>query len=326
MGGLVVVLGEALVDLIQPRHGSRDLRMVLGGSPYNVAVGVSRFGADVAYVGAVGNDRLGDELTGFLRSVGVDDRYVIRRKDSRTYLALATLDEGRPSYSYYGEASSFLLETEEVPYELLGRADLVHVGSTVLNTADSRALTRRICQEAPGFVTLDPNPRPVLVDDARSYRRDFEEIVAHCDLVKLSDEDATWLYPRSDSTAVAKRLAGLGPRVAVVTRGPKGVVALADGHEHQCPADTTAKVIDTTGTGDAFMASLLARLAHDLDLDRFIAELPDVLRAAACFAGRVCGAPGGAEAMPTMAEFVDQCPWVSDLDWIREGVQTTSHE
>jgi fructokinase len=70
--GYAVVLGEALIDLLETEvDGELGYRQAIGGGPLNVAVGISRLGGDVQYAGSLSNDVLGDRIAGFLRSAGV---------------------------------------------------------------------------------------------------------------------------------------------------------------------------------------------------------------------------------------------------------------
>src|SRR6266511_1272830 len=67
-----VVLGEALIDLLESDHdGELIYRQAIGGAPLNVAVGATRLGGNVQFVGSLGNDTLGDRIAAFLRKVDV---------------------------------------------------------------------------------------------------------------------------------------------------------------------------------------------------------------------------------------------------------------
>ncbi|MEZ5190437.1 MAG: PfkB family carbohydrate kinase [Schumannella sp.] len=83
--------------------------------------------------------------------------------------------------------------------------------------------------------------------------------MAVSDVVKASDEDLAWLYPRLSIAEVLSRWAAAGPRLVVVTRGSEGADALADGAALHVDVPRVA-VADTIGAGDSFMAGLLAAL------------------------------------------------------------------
>src|SRR5207253_4735209 len=95
-------------------------------------------------------------------------------------------------------------------------------------------------------VSYDPNVRPALLGDAARARPDIERLVALSDVVKVSDEDLRWLYPDRPDERVAQRWLGLGPALAVVTRGGVGAYAVSanvEVHRTAVPID----LVDTVG-------------------------------------------------------------------------------
>ncbi|MFD0517073.1 PfkB family carbohydrate kinase [Paractinoplanes durhamensis] len=98
--GYAVVLGEALVDLLESDlSGELIYRQAIGGGPLNVSVGATRLGGDVRYVGSLSNDILGDRLSAFLRTAGVNI-HGVKRVPVPTTLAVTTFEgPSRPSRS-----------------------------------------------------------------------------------------------------------------------------------------------------------------------------------------------------------------------------------
>jgi fructokinase len=92
----VVVFGEALIDLIVTDGGA--VEAVCGGAPFNAARALGRLGVETAFVGAISEDRFGDDLFSRLTDDGVSVDHV-RRTTAPTTLALAELsDDGSASY------------------------------------------------------------------------------------------------------------------------------------------------------------------------------------------------------------------------------------
>lgn len=118
-------------------------------------------------------------------------------------------------------------------------------------------------------------------------------------MVKLSDEDAAWLYPGHSLEEVAARILGLGSGLAVVTRGSEGSLLATAATTLHVPA-TRAVVADTIGAGDSYMAALiyglLARKTDGLAAD----TLDNLGRTAAKAAAITVGRPGANP--PTAAE------------------------
>ena len=120
--------------------------------------------------------------------------------------------------------------------------------------------------------------------------------------VKLSDEDAAFLYPDLPIGAVIDRILSLGPQVVAVTEGGTGAVIASAGGCVRVPAPTV-NVADTVGAGDTFMASLVASLAGFEDWTLRAAELEVVLRRCVA-AAAVTVSRAGAD-LPWREELVD---------------------
>ena len=156
---MFMVCGEALMDVFAvgdtPTGVAMDARV--GGSPFNVAVGLARLAQPVAFLGAVSNGFLGERLMRALGDEGVDLRFVART-DAPTTLGLVGLDaQGVPSYAFYGEgAADRQLSLQSLPPPDAFGA--LHLGSytTVIETTGStlRALVER--EHGPAADLLRP--------------------------------------------------------------------------------------------------------------------------------------------------------------------------
>src|SRR4051812_5247757 len=101
---MLVVCGEALMDVFAVGNASTSvaLQAYAGGSPFNVAIGLARLEADVAFLGAISRDFMGVRLLRTLEQEGVSTLPVVRT-DAPTTLSLVALDEhGVPAYTFYG--------------------------------------------------------------------------------------------------------------------------------------------------------------------------------------------------------------------------------
>ncbi|RJS45936.1 carbohydrate kinase family protein [Nocardioides cavernaquae] len=246
-----LVIGEALIDLIR-RPGQADAARV-GGSPLNVAVGLSRL-----EVPAVLQTRIGCDAHGALieEHLSENDVELVTRSITAgpTSTALATIAaDGAASYEFAIDWS-IASAPDLAP-------DLVHTGSiaAVLEPGASVVLATIEALRATATISYDPNVRPQLMGSRESARKRIEEFVERADVVKASDEDLAWLFPDTAPADVARRWLRLGPALVVVTLGPDGAYAAARGGAVQIPAPPTT-VVDTIGAGDSFMAGLLVAL------------------------------------------------------------------
>ena len=298
----VVVAGEALVDLA-PRDGA--LWPSAAGSPVNVAVGLGRLGVPTAFCGPVSTDALGDLIATRLDRAGVT-LDLLTPVDLPTTLAVVHLDaEGRANYGFYlGGTSASAPSTATLPDGVALHVSFGAVGPT--QTPAGRAAVSMLQREAGRrVVSLDPNVRPTAIGELAATAAAVEDLVAVCDVVKVSDEDLLLLHPDRDPLHVAERWAGTGPALVVVTRGPDGAVAFGAAGRTEVPGHRVT-IVDTVGAGDAFTAGLLAHLASTdhLDRQRLRAVTPSTISDAMRYATRVAAltcARAGADP-PTAAE------------------------
>ncbi len=261
--GHVVVLGEALVDLVAARVGStgntgsaaggEPARALPGGSPANVAVGLARLGVPVTLLTSLGSDEYGRLVTAHLTGSGVAVRDV--GTGAPTSVATVTLDaSGEPGYE-------FAVSWEIGPVEIPVGAVALHTGSLAAALPPGRAEVEVVLARVDAGITVsyDPNIRPALLTDPAAERARVERQVAHADLVKASADDLAWLYPDTDPLTVAGHWLDRRPALVVVTRGGLGCVALTRHGTMTVPA-RPVQVIDAVGAGDSFTAALLAGL------------------------------------------------------------------
>lgn len=287
----VLVIGEALVDIVRGVTATTEHP---GGSPANVALGLGRRGLDVALLTDVGRDPRGSRIVRHLERSGVR---VLGESfsDRPTSTATATLrDDGSASY---------LFDVHWSPggAPLAVSPALVHTGSigAFLQPGRSTVLAHVDRLDAR-LVTFDPNIRPALLGTHAETLADFEEMAVRADIVKMSDEDADWLYPGLSPAEVGETVHALGPQLVVVTRGEDGSTLTADAVTVSVAA-SIAPVTDTIGAGDTYMTSLIAdALAlSDRPLDRATLEL---LGRRAADAAAITVSRAGAD-----------LPWKSDL-------------
>ena len=194
----------------------------------------------------------------------------------------------------------------------LGGARLLHTGSLAFfcspGAADVGRLLRQ-AQQAGVVTTLDPNIRPALIGDRVSAVHHLERSLPLIDAVKLSDEDARWLYPDLTGDQVVSRLLERGPRLVALTRGPAGASLRTRDARVDVPAPPT-EVVDTVGAGDAWMGALVHGLSQAAEprhlLDRLEAA---ALRDLGTLAARVAAATVASQgANPPWADALTQLP------------------
>jgi fructokinase len=298
---MFVVCGESLMDVFAaaetPAGITLDARV--GGSPFNVAVGLARLGQPVAFLSGVSTDFLGDRLLRALDAEGVDTT-TVQRVPAPTTLGLVGLNaSGVPSYAFYGEGTADRQLAPQALQALPPGLRALHVGSYA-TVVEPVAGTLRLLveqQRARALVAYDPNIRLNVEPDIARWRDALGWHLTRCHVLKVSDEDLQLLSPGLSPEAFAAGALAQGVRLVVVTRGAEGAMAWTRAAAARA-APRAVDVIDTVGAGDTFQAAVLAWLAeHDRlepeDVATLSADaLGTLLRFAAAAAGITCSRRG----------------------------------
>lgn len=299
MDGIIAVIGEALIDLVET-HDDEPRLARPGGSPYNVAIGLSRLGRHTYFVGRLSRDPLGAVLRNHAVRSEVDLSIAVDAYEPTTVALVELAPDGSATYRFGVEGTADFRWTDSELHAVPDDVQAVHFGSLAswLPPGDA-AIARRVEELRAGgaLVSYDPNVRPHLQPDAARARDQVEAALALAHLVKTSEEDLAYVYPGDDVEKIASSWLGLGPTVVVVTRGGAGAQAYLDaGVVTAEPVPTT--VVDTVGAGDAFMSGLLDAAAEQGLLDpaalaaASVDSVGELLAHAGLVAAITCSRPG----------------------------------
>lgn len=285
----VLVIGEAIVDVLSTGEG--EIRRP-GGSPLNVACGLALLGRRTSLLTYIADDSDGRAIAARAAAAGVrllPESFAAER----TGTAIARVDStGAPTYS-------FDLAWRPVMPPII-TADAVHVGSLGAFMQPGAATVSAFVDSLPDSILLffDPNIRAALIGNRQHARPVFERLASRSTAVKLSDEDAEWLYPGISANAVIDSLLSHGAGVVVVTRGASGAL-LATSSSRVAVDAVSSAVVDTVGAGDCFMSSLIDRLLEvtvaDLGTDQLVAIGREAAHAAAITVSRQGSQPPSRE-------------------------------
>ncbi|MFN3652373.1 MAG: PfkB family carbohydrate kinase [Armatimonadota bacterium] len=296
-----VCLGEALTDFVADAADVSlidcpGFRKAPGGAPANVAAGLARLGIDTAFLGKVGNDPFGRFLARSYAEAGVDTRFMQFDPEHRTGLAFVSLlASGERDFVFFRNPSADMLyRAEEVPDAALEGCRAYHYGSISLIQEPSRSATLetlRRARERGALISYDPNLRAPLWPDLKAARREILAALPPADVVKVSEEEAEFLFGPAPVDAHLDRLLEAGPRLAAITRGSAGSVLATRTARAEVPGFAVTAV-DSTGAGDGFVAGLLAGLLRrggaaalpelDAETVREIGRLANAVGALAC--------------------------------------------
>jgi fructokinase len=271
----VAVLGEALIDLVAVDDGA--YRPYLGGSPYNVAIGLARQGIDVHYLSPFSDDAFGDRLSACLRREGVA-LPIARRSLWPTSLALVTIDRaGVPSYRLYREGVADKdISFDEVVAHLPDDLQVFHTGSLAITPGELPMIRRLIelMHERGVVVSIDINIRQRASVNMLEYLQGVRSLLPLADIIKASDEDLLALQfdqtPYKDAELAFEEM---GSGLLILTEGRKGAVLFGKNGVVKKRAYAIERVEDTIGAGDTFHSAFLASLLRTGQLDKSLGKL-----------------------------------------------------
>ncbi|KAG6779100.1 hypothetical protein D5086_008450 [Populus alba] len=307
---LVVCFGEMLIDFVPTISGlslsdAPAFKKAPGGAPANVAVGIARLGGSSAFIGKVGEDEFGYMLAEILKENNVNNEGMRFDPGARTALAFVTLrSDGEREFMFYRNPSAdMLLQEAELDVDLIRKAKIFHYGSISLITEPCKSAhiaAAKVAKDAGVVLSYDPNLRLPLWPSAESAREGILSIWDTADIIKISEEEISFLTKGEDpyDDAVVQKLFHPNLKLLLVTEGPEGCRYYTKEFSGRVKG-LKVDAVDTTGAGDAFVAGILSQLAKDLSL----LQNEDRLREALKFAN-ACGAltvkeRGAIPALPT---------------------------
>jgi fructokinase len=267
---MIVVSGEALFDVFagNPSDNGLALEGRVGGSPFNVAIGLARLEQPAAFFGAISHDAFGRRLFDMLRSEGVRTD-LIQQTSAPTTLSIVGLDaDGVPSYTFHGEHGADRELKQSALAAIPPDVKAFHFGSYSMLVEPIGSTLRKLAETgyARHLIAYDPNVRLNVEPSLPKWRELLDWMVSRTHLLKVSEEDLGLLYPGTELEALASRWLAAGVALVVVTRGGNGAIAWTKKTSVARPG-RKIRLVDTVGAGDSFHAALLTWLAEHNQLD-----------------------------------------------------------
>lgn len=264
----VVALGELLIDFTQngiSEQGNNLFEACPGGAPCNVLAMLRKLGKSCAFVGKVGNDMFGKLLKDVITDAGINaDALVMDDKIPTTLAFVQTFANGDRDFSFYRKpgADMMLLE-DELPLDVIANAKIFHFGTLSMTHEGVRKATEKAVAAAKNggaLISFDPNLRPPLWDDLEDARKAIAWGLAQCDILKIADNELLFMTGEEDFYKGAAILQQKFPNIKVlnVTAGADGSYSFyGEDTPVFVPSCKLGGVIETTGAGDTFCASVL---------------------------------------------------------------------
>ncbi|MCT7985263.1 carbohydrate kinase [Laspinema sp. A4] len=310
----VLCLGEILFDCLADRPGQayhevESWTPYPGGAPANVASALVKLGTPAGFIGCVGQDDAGDELVNLLKHLGVDCTGVQRHDTAPTRkVYVVRSEDGDRSFAGFGEIDTTefadtRLQADQLPHELFFQADFLVVGSLELAFLDSRKAVFRALDMAEQYdvkIAIDINRRDMFWPDPSESKEVIESLIKRVDFLKISDDEAQWLFDTIDAGAIKYRLGNV--EGVLVTAGANNTTYCLGENEGVIPS-FSVDVVDTTGAGDAFVAGFIHQVCmHGVKYLEDPTRAKDVVRYAMAVGALTTTRPGAIAAQPLPTE------------------------
>ena len=248
----IFCIGEVLWD-------SFPQGLLLGGAVMNAACHLKKLGQEVSLASRIGDDELGREVVKKFEQLKMSAELLQRDTELPTGMVIVTFDRSNsPCYEIVAPAAWDNIGSSEQLRKKARNGRVVVVGTLAQRNERSRKTIRELL-ELGKLCAVDINLRPPYDD-----RGIVEETLTLSHIVKLNDTEAKKLsewfgYPsdlKGFSMALMKEF---DLQTICVTKGPEGAALLHEGQFHEHPG-YSVDVVDTVGSGDAFMAGLISCL------------------------------------------------------------------
>lgn len=274
-------IGELLVEFVCTEKDGRNLRAAPYVGPFpsgapgifiDQAARVARaFGGRAVFAGAVGDDAFGRVVLDRLVADGVDPgliRVVPGVPTGSAFVSYNTDGSRDFVFNIAHSAASKLPELAEIAAGFLAAGiSVLHISGSMLGDPAMRAVGLALCErlaEQGVAISIDPNIRAELISDA-GYMEALRRIIAMAVYVLPSDADAEVLYPGEPFEDWSGRLLAGFAKVVVLKRGDQGCIGRDATASFELRAHQV-QVVDPTGAGDCFCATLVTLLAAGQDL------------------------------------------------------------
>ena len=251
----IVCFGEVLWDVF-PTHKK------IGGAPLNVAVRLKSFKNDVAMVSAIGNDELGKLILNYINDLKINADAVVILEDYTTGEVAVTLNEkGAASYEIVHPRAWDKIPLTAAAATLVKQADAFVFGSLITRDTVSKNTLYQLLKLAK-YAIFDVNLR------APFYSKEIlVALMEKADFIKFNDEELYEVsaFLGSPFHNLEQNIHFISEKTKTahicVTKGEHGAVLLYNNALFY-NSGYKIKVVDTVGSGDSFLASLISQLIN----------------------------------------------------------------
>lgn len=312
-------IGRLCIDLNaneinRPMEETMTFTKYVGGSPANIAIGMSRLSRKTAFIGKIANDQMGRFIHSYLERCGIETSNVVT-DTTGAVTGLAFTEIKSPTdcsiLMYRDNVADLLLTASEVNEELIARSKMLLISGTALAKSPSREAVFQALQYAKKHDTViafDLDYRPYTWTSKEETAVYYNLAAAQCDIILGTREEFDMMEvfeqnPEHSDQVTASKWFQHAAKIVIIKHGKDGSIAYTtDGKSHRAKS-FPAKVIKTFGAGDSYAAGFLHGIMHGWTLEQCM----EFGSAAACI---VISSHSCSDAMPTesqVLQYIEDC-------------------
>ncbi|MCA0753452.1 5-dehydro-2-deoxygluconokinase [Paenibacillus sp. N4] len=312
-------IGRLCIDLNaneinRPMEQTMTFTKYVGGSPANIAIGMSRLGNKTAFIGKIADDQMGRFIRSYLDNEGIDTSNVVTDKTGAV-TGLAFTEIKSPSecsiLMYRDNAADLLLNPLEVSESIIANSKALLVSGTALAASPSREavfLALDYARKHGTTVIFDIDFRPytwVTPEETAVY---YNLAAEKSDIIIGTREEFDSMErfeqnaENSDRFTASKWFNHFA-KIVIIKHGKEGSIAYTtDGLEHRAKS-YPAQVVKTFGAGDSYAAGFIYGMMSGMTIETSM----EFGSAAACI---VISSHSCSDAMPTaeqVKDYIERC-------------------
>lgn len=314
-----VAIGRLCIDLNaneinRPMEETSTFTKYVGGSPANIAIGMSRLGMKTSFIGKIADDQMGRFISDYLRRNGIGtDNVVTDKTGAVTGLAFTEIKSPTDCsiLMYRDNVADLKLAPSEVQEALIAKSKALLISGTALAKSPSREAVFQALAYARKHGTViifDIDYRPYTWTSPEETAVYYNLAAEKCDIIVGTREEFDMMErfesnPERDDRVTAGKWFDYRAKIVIIKHGKEGSVAYTkDGVGHRS-GSFPAKVVKTFGAGDSYAAGFLYGVMQGWTLEKSMA----FGSAAACI---VISSHSCSDAMPTaeqVHDYIDRC-------------------
>ena len=255
---MIIVIGEALIDLIRNNDDKSKYQAVVGGANANVSIALARRGTPHTFLARISTDAFGQQIREKLTTNNVNLDHAITTDEPTTLAIVSVNEQGSPTYSFYTNGTA---DWGWTPQELPNlKADAIQFGCLTMAMEPGNLVIEEWAKAQSNEKTIshDINMRPALGFDSNKEKERVERVNSFSHIIKASDEDVEWLYLTKEIEPIAKQWSK--NKLVLITKGADGTDVYKNEEFLFNVPSRKIVVKDTVGAGDTFTANLLGQL------------------------------------------------------------------